>query len=213
MVFQKPNPFPKSIYDNIAYGPRVNGRKGNMDDIVERGTDRRRTVGRGQGQAEAECARTLRWSAAAPVHRSMHRRAARCHPDGRAVRIALDPIATSKIEDLMQTLANDYTIIIVTHNMQQAARVSDRTAFFTAEVDDDGVRHGRWSRWTGRRTSSPIRLTPAPRPTSPGASADPTGWAAWDRTQNPRIGRRPVDDPGEFRVIRYRGSGARLAVG
>ena len=85
---------------------------------------------------------------------------------------ALDPIATSKIEDLMHDLAEDFTIVIVTHNMQQAARVSDRTAFFTADVDDAGVRHGRWSSSTRRRTSSPTRATSAPRTTSPAASAD-----------------------------------------
>ena len=70
---------------------------------------------------------------------------------------SLDPIATSKIEDLMRELASDYTIIIVTHNMQQAARVSDRTAFFTAEVDDDGVRHGRLVEmdWTKKIFTNP----------------------------------------------------------
>ena len=87
---------------------------------------------------------------------------------------ALDPIATAKIEDLMQELARDYTIVIVTHNMQQAARVSDRTAFFTAEVDDAAAcGTAAWSSSTRPAASSPTRPTSAPRTTSPAASAKP----------------------------------------
>jgi phosphate transport system ATP-binding protein len=143
MVFQKPNPFPKSIYDNIAYGPRVNGMKvENMDDLVEqslRGAalwdevkDKLMTsaLSLSGGQQQRLCiARTI---AVKPDVILMDEPCS-----------ALDPIATSKIEDLMYELAFSYTIVIVTHNMQQAARVSNRTAFFTAEVDEKGVRHGR----------------------------------------------------------------------
>ena len=142
MVFQKPNPFPKSIFDNVAYGPRVNGMKGNMGDIVEGALvgaalwdevkDKLKTsaLSLSGGQQQRLCiARTI---AVKPEVILMDEPCS-----------ALDPIATSKIEDLMQDLARDYTIVIVTHNMQQAARVSDRTAFFTAEVDSAQVRHGR----------------------------------------------------------------------
>ena len=143
MVFQKPNPFPKSIYDNIAYGPRVNGMKvASMDDLVEQALrraalwdevkDKLKSSGLALsgGQQQRLCiARTI---AVRPDVILMDEPCS-----------ALDPIATAKIEDLMYELAFDYTIVIVTHNMQQAARVSNRTAFFTAEVDEQGVRHGR----------------------------------------------------------------------
>jgi phosphate transport system ATP-binding protein len=143
MVFQKPNPFPKSIYDNIAYGPRVNGMKQkNMDDLVEEALSRaalwdevkdklkESALALSGGQQQRLCiARTI---AVQPEVILMDEPCS-----------ALDPIATARIEDLMNELARDFTIIIVTHNMQQAARVSDRTAFFTADVDDKGERHGR----------------------------------------------------------------------
>jgi phosphate transport system ATP-binding protein len=136
MVFQKPNPFPKSIYDNIAYGPRVTGMKPkNMDDLVEealRGAAlwdeakdklKQNAYGLSGGQQQRLCiARTL---ATRPDVILMDEPCS-----------ALDPIATSRIEDLMMELREQFTIIIVTHNMQQAARVSDRTAFFTAQADD-----------------------------------------------------------------------------
>ncbi|MGP3920721.1 phosphate ABC transporter ATP-binding protein PstB [Nonomuraea sp. 10N515B] len=142
MVFQKPNPFPKSIYDNIAYGPRVNGMKGKMDDLVEQALTqaalwdevkdklKQNALSLSGGQQQRLC--IARAIAVKPEVILMDEPCS-----------ALDPIATTKIEDLMQELARDYTIVIVTHNMQQAARVSHRTAFFTAEVDDKGVRHGR----------------------------------------------------------------------
>ncbi len=132
MVFQKPNPFPKSIYDNIAYGPRINGEhnKGKLDEIVERSLhqaalwdevkDRLKASGLGLsgGQAQRLCiARTL---AVQPDVILMDEPCS-----------ALDPIATSAIEDLMQQIKSQYTIVIVTHNMQQATRVSDRTAFYS----------------------------------------------------------------------------------
>lgn len=143
MVFQKPNPFPKSIYDNIAYGPRVTGMKvSNMDDLVEKALRRaalwdevkdklkQSALALSGGQQQRLCiARTI---AVSPEVILMDEPCS-----------ALDPIATSKIEDLMFELSRDYTIVIVTHNMQQAARVSHRTAFFTAEVDEQGERHGR----------------------------------------------------------------------
>ncbi len=136
MVFQKPNPFPKSIYDNIAYGPRVTGMKvANMDDLVEealRGAAlwdevkdklKQSAYGLSGGQQQRLCiARTI---ATKPDVILMDEPCS-----------ALDPIATSRIEDLMLELRSEYTIIIVTHNMQQAARVSDRTAFFTARPDE-----------------------------------------------------------------------------
>ena len=144
MVFQKPNPFPKSIYDNVAYGPRVNSKpkKSETDDIVEealRGAAlwdevknklNQSALALSGGQQQRLCiARTI---AVKPEVILMDEPCS-----------ALDPIATAKIEDLMKSLASDYTIVIVTHNMQQAARVSDRTAFFTADVDEHDVRHGR----------------------------------------------------------------------
>ena len=142
MVFQKSNPFPKSIYDNVAYGIKINKIKGNLDDLVEEALSgaalwdevksKLKTSGMALsgGQQQRLCiARTI---AVKPDVILMDEPCS-----------ALDPIATNKIEDLMHELARSYTIVIVTHNMQQAARVSDYTAFFTAEVDENQVRHGR----------------------------------------------------------------------
>jgi phosphate transport system ATP-binding protein len=136
MVFQKPNPFPKSIYDNIAYGPRIAGKKkGEMDDIVEKSLrqaalwdevkDRLSdsAMGLSGGQQQRLC--IARAVAVEPEVVLMDEPCS-----------ALDPIATSRIEDLMQQIKDDYTIVIVTHNMQQAARVSDQTAFFITEVSE-----------------------------------------------------------------------------
>jgi len=136
MVFQKPNPFPKSIYDNIAYGARVTGMKvSSMDNLVEEALTRaalwdevkdklkQSAYGLSGGQQQRLCiARTI---AIKPDVILMDEPCS-----------ALDPIATMRIEDLMQELRKDYTIVIVTHNMQQAARVADRTAFFTALPDE-----------------------------------------------------------------------------
>ena len=138
MVFQKPNPFPKSIYENIAYGPRLAGlaKKGaEMDEVVERSLrsaalwdevkDRLKAsaFGLSGGQQQRLCiARAL---AVGPEVLLMDEPCS-----------ALDPIATGRIEDLMEQIKQEYTIIIVTHNMQQAARVSDRCAFFTTEVSE-----------------------------------------------------------------------------
>ena len=135
MVFQKPNPFPKSIYDNIAFG-RLSGNKGNLDDIVEQALRRaalwdevkdrlkKSAMGLSGGQQQRLC--IARAIAVEPEVILMDEPCS-----------ALDPIATARIEDLMQELKSDYTILIVTHNMQQAARVSDRTAFFTTEVNSE----------------------------------------------------------------------------
>jgi phosphate transport system ATP-binding protein len=143
MVFQKPNPFPKSVYDNVAYGPRINGTKrSEINDMVEKaltqaalwdevhGKLRKSALALSGGQQQRLC--IARCLAVAPDVILMDEPCS-----------ALDPIATARIEDLMDELKNEYTIVIVTHNMQQAARVSDRTAFFTAEVDDAGHRRGR----------------------------------------------------------------------
>jgi phosphate transport system ATP-binding protein len=141
MVFQKPNPFPKSIHDNIAFGPRIAGMKVNMDDLVEECLHR--------AALWDEVKDKLKASAMALSGGQQQRlciaRAIATRPDVILMDepcSALDPVATSKIEDLMQELVSDYTIVIVTHNMQQAARVSDRTAFFTVEVSDEGHRTG-----------------------------------------------------------------------
>jgi phosphate transport system ATP-binding protein len=137
MVFQKPNPFPKSIFDNVAYGPRINGErnKGRLSEIVERSLrqgalwdevkDRlnKSALGLSGGQQQRLCiARTL---AVEPDVVLMDEPCS-----------ALDPIATGAIEDLMQEIKSKYTIVIVTHNMQQATRVSDRTAFFSVLINE-----------------------------------------------------------------------------
>ena len=137
MVFQKPNPFPRSIYDNIAFGPRLMGVKKGLDEIVERSLQR--------AALWDEVKRNLKKSALALSGGQQQRlciaRAIATEPEVILMdepASALDPLATAKIEDLMQELVPQYSIVIVTHNMQQAARVSDRTAFFTAEVSEDG---------------------------------------------------------------------------
>ena len=142
MVFQKPNPFPKSIYDNVAFGPRVLGYKKGLDERVERALHqaalwdevkdrlKENALGLSGGQQQRLCiARAL---AVEPDVLLMDEPAS-----------ALDPISTSRIEDLIHELKRDYTIAIVTHNMQQAARVADMTAFFSVDVREDGSgRHG-----------------------------------------------------------------------
>jgi len=132
MVFQKPNPFPKSIYDNVAFGPRVNRIKGNMDEIVEKALR--------QAALWEEVKDKLKQSGMALSGGQQQRlciaRAIAVEPDVILMdepASALDPIATLKIEELMQELKQLYTIVIVTHNMQQAARVSDMTAFMSID--------------------------------------------------------------------------------
>ncbi len=138
MVFQKPNPFPKSIYENVAWGARINGFRGDMDDLVEQSLRQaalwddvrdkldQSGLSLSGGQQQRLCiARTI---AVRPEIILMDEPAS-----------ALDPIATLRIEELMRELAKDYTIVVVTHNMQQAARVSDFTAFFNMDDDRAGV--------------------------------------------------------------------------
>jgi phosphate transport system ATP-binding protein len=142
MVFQKPNPFPKSIYDNISFGPRIAGFKGNMDDLVEESLSRAALWDEVKDKLD-ESAYAL---SGGQQQRLCIARAIATSPDVVLMDepcSALDPIATLRIEELMLELKRDYTIIIVTHNMQQAARVSDRTAFFTVDVTDTGMRTGR----------------------------------------------------------------------
>ena len=136
MVFQKPNPFPKSIYDNIAFGPRVLGWKKDLDERVERALR--------SAALWDEVKKRLKASAYSLSGGQQQRLCiARClavEPDVLLMdepASALDPISTTAIEDLMHDLKREYTIVIVTHNMQQAARVADMTAFFSVEVDEE----------------------------------------------------------------------------
>ncbi|MCY4110456.1 MAG: phosphate ABC transporter ATP-binding protein PstB [Chloroflexi bacterium] len=137
MVFQKPNPFPKSIYDNVAYGPKVNGYRGSMDDLVEHSLR--------QAALWDEVKDILKRSglelSGGQQQRLCIARALAVEPDVILMDepcSALDPIATTRIEDLIRELRENYTIVIVTHNMQQAARVSDRTAFFMLDEHSAG---------------------------------------------------------------------------
>jgi phosphate transport system ATP-binding protein len=139
MVFQKPNPFPKSIYDNVAFGPKIAGFKGDMGELVERSL-RRAALWDEVGDRLKEPAMAL---SGGQQQRLCIARCIAVSPDVILMDepcSALDPIATGRIEDLMQELKEDYTIVIVTHNMQQAARVSDMTAFFTTESEKTGDR-------------------------------------------------------------------------
>jgi phosphate transport system ATP-binding protein len=142
MVFQKPNPFPKSVYENVAFGPRVLGMKSDLDGRVERALQhaalwdevkdrlKENALGLSGGQQQRLC--IARAIAIEPDVILMDEPAS-----------ALDPISTTRIEDLIHDLKRDYTIAIVTHNMQQAARVADMTAFFSVELREDGTgRHG-----------------------------------------------------------------------
>jgi phosphate transport system ATP-binding protein len=141
MVFQRPNPFPKSIYDNVAYGLRILGMKDNLDDRVEKALKgaalwdevkhrlKRSALGLSGGQQQRLC--IARAIAVEPDVILLDEPAS-----------ALDPISTSAIEDLMHDLKENYTLVIVTHNMQQAARVAEMTAFFSLHLEEDGSRHG-----------------------------------------------------------------------
>lgn len=141
MVFQKPNPFPKSIYENITFGAKINGYKGNLDELVERSLKRAALwdevkdklkasgLSLSGGQQQRLCiARTI---AIDPEVILMDEPCS-----------ALDPISTLRVEELMNELKEQYTIVIVTHNMQQASRVSDKTAFFNAEATEKGGKVG-----------------------------------------------------------------------
>ena len=141
MVFQKPNPFPKSIYDNIAFGAKINGYQGNMDELVETSLkgaalwdevkDKLKESGLGLSGGQQQRLCIARAIAIEPEVILMDEPCS-----------ALDPISTIKVEDLMHELKKRYTIVIVTHNMQQASRVSDRTAFFNALATDQGGKMG-----------------------------------------------------------------------
>jgi phosphate transport system ATP-binding protein len=162
MVFQKPNPFPKSIYDNVAFGPRVLGRKDDLDATVEKALrgaalwdevkDRLKSnaFGLSGGQQQRLC--IARCIAVQPDVILMDEPCS-----------ALDPISTGKIEDLMIQLKEDFSIVIVTHNMQQAARVSDRTAFLMVELDSE--EDGRWGRLVEYDETEKIFTNPADRRT------------------------------------------------
>ena len=141
MVFQKPNPFPKSIYDNVAFGPRINGFRGNLDELVENSLrraalwdevkDKLRENGLALSGGQQQRLYIARALATGPDLILMDEPAS-----------ALDPIATLKIEELMHELKENYSIIIVTHNMQQAARVSDKTAFLSVDRENPDARIG-----------------------------------------------------------------------
>jgi phosphate transport system ATP-binding protein len=162
MVFQKPNPFPKSIYDNVAFGPRILGRKEGLDEIVE-GALRSAALwdevkdrlddnafGLSGGQQQRLC--IARCIAVEPDTILMDEPCS-----------ALDPISTGKIEDLMIELKREFSIVIVTHNMQQAARVSDRTAFLMVELDAD--EDNRWGRLVEYDETEKIFTNPSDRRT------------------------------------------------
>jgi phosphate transport system ATP-binding protein len=141
MVFQRPNPFPKSIYDNVAYGLRILGMRDNLDDRVEQAL-------RGAAiwdEVKSRLKRSALGLSGGQQQRLCIARAIAVQPDVILLdepASALDPISTQAIEDLMHELKKDYTLVIVTHNMQQAARVAEMTAFFSLQVEDDGSRHG-----------------------------------------------------------------------
>ena len=156
MVFQKPNPFPKSIFDNVAYGLKINGIRDNISGRVEKALrdaalwdevkDKLKSSGLSLSGGQQQRLCIARAVAIEPEVILMDEPCS-----------ALDPIATGKIEDLMHELSRKFTMVIVTHNMQQAARVSHYTAFFTAEVDEQQVRHGRLVEFndTGRIFTNP----------------------------------------------------------
>jgi len=156
MVFQKPNPFPKSIYDNVAFGPRINGYRGNLNELVQRSLERaalwdevknrlrQNALELSGGQQQRLCiARTL---AVNPEVILMDEPAA-----------SLDPLATYRIEELMAELKRDYTIVVVTHNMQQAARISDSTNFLlNGELIEAGPTGTLFTRPSDKRTEDYI---------------------------------------------------------
>jgi phosphate transport system ATP-binding protein len=158
MVFQKPNPFPKSIYDNVAFGPRILGRKDDLDATVERAL---------RGAALWDEAKDRLDDNAFGLSGGQQQRLciARCiavEPDTILMDepcSALDPISTGKIEDLMIELKQEFSIVIVTHNMQQAARVSDRTAFLMVELDAD--EQNRWGRLVEYNETEKIFTNPS----------------------------------------------------
>jgi phosphate transport system ATP-binding protein len=141
MVFQRPNPFPKSIYDNVAYGLRILGMKDSLDDRVEQALKRAAIW----DEVKHRLKRSALSLSGGQQQRLCIARAIAVEPDVVLLdepASALDPISTQAIEDLMHGLKEEYTLVIVTHNMQQAARVAEMTAFFSLQVEEDGSRHG-----------------------------------------------------------------------
>lgn len=142
MVFQRPNPFPKSIYENIAFGPRANGYKGNMDQLVEQSLRQAAIWDEVKDKLKAKGTAL----SGGQQQRLCIARAIAMKPDVLLMDepcSALDPISTQQVEELCLQLKEQYTIIMVTHNMQQASRVSDLTAFFNTEIDESGKRRGK----------------------------------------------------------------------
>ncbi|HKF34706.1 MAG TPA: phosphate ABC transporter ATP-binding protein [Jatrophihabitantaceae bacterium] len=142
LVFQRPNPFPKSIYDNVAFGPRTHGFHGDLDDIVERALRRAALC----DEVKTRLGERALALSGGQQQRLVIARALAVEPDILLMdepASALDPISTSRIEDLMRELTPDVTIVIVTHNLQQAARIADLTAFLTSEPHGDGSLVGR----------------------------------------------------------------------
>ena len=142
MVFQRPNPFPKSIYENIAFGPRANGYKGNMDELVEKSLRRAAIWDEVKDKLKAKGTAL----SGGQQQRLCIARAIAMKPDVLLMDepcSALDPISTQQVEELCLELKEQYTIIMVTHNMQQASRISDLTAFFNTETDASGKRRGK----------------------------------------------------------------------
>ena len=142
MVFQKPNPFPKSVYENVVFGPKVAGWKGNFDELVEETLVKAALW----DEVKDELHNSALELSGGQQQRLCIARAIATSPDVVLMDepcSALDPIATYRIETLMRELKEHYTLVVVTHNMQQAARVSDRTAFFSVDVGETGQRTGR----------------------------------------------------------------------
>ncbi|MEX2394340.1 MAG: phosphate ABC transporter ATP-binding protein PstB [Actinomycetota bacterium] len=151
MVFQKPNPFPKSIYENVSFGPKINGTKKGLDEIVEKAL----THAALWDEVKDKLKQNAYSLSGGQQQRLCIARAIAVEPDTILMDepcSALDPIATTRIEDLMQDLKAQYSIVIVTHNMQQAGRVADMTAFLTVDVGPEGQRTGHLVEYDKTRT-------------------------------------------------------------
>jgi phosphate transport system ATP-binding protein len=141
MVFQKPNPFPKSVFDNVAYGPRLHGSTATLDELVERSLVRAGLW----DEVKDDLGRPATTLSGGQQQRLVIARCLAVDPEVILMdepTASLDPVATATIEELTRELSADYTIVLVTHDLRQAARISDRTAFFAAHAHDDDTRHG-----------------------------------------------------------------------
>lgn len=141
MVFQKPNPFPMSIYENVAYGPRIHGQHTGLDAVVERSLVRAGLW----DEVRNDLGRSATALSGGQIQRLVIARCLALDPEVIAMdepTASLDPVASATIEDLIRQLAADYTVVMVTHDLQQAARLADRTAFFSVEYDAEGTRTG-----------------------------------------------------------------------